>query len=507
MRFARLSVRSISWLIYVGALLVPTICTHAQLLPPCQLPFESVAEKHPIDACREYKQRYESYVLPGQLEQAYLHNFCASGEAITITLSTLDSLYEGLRAHGSSADYAQRMLLPLQINEKTGLVDKGSRPPLLDSNHFVRGRRVQIEGFMRDAQFSGYRIDIVSNCDQIDKDSRTILVSLSFEPQGDSVITAGVAPFFRPRSWARLPELKIPNPVLVRGQLVFMDPQFTWNELDFDQYWRIHPVYEFFVCINPYIEQCPISEPRVWQSLYEWVNIQDAAAANERAIAERNERTKIPQTFQTDIEDVYKRFLISKDRLVAVSDTVESAKSLLAQPQMKGYRLLDTLLLWQEMQQSLHAVTEVPSLSGIRNYIDKKFPDPPQATFVGQKLGPLVSIGVTEAMISSLELFISKLRTTASHLIVTLQIRTSPDRAEVRLFTFSGGPERAVISDAEMANLYRGLYHYEVQKAGYKRIADKPDINLVDDPKTILRCDLVTEAEVQKALPCSLEGK
>lgn len=83
---------------------------------------------------------------------------------------------------------------------------------------------------------------------------------------------------------------------------------------------------------------------------------------------------------------------------------------------------------------------------------------------------------------------------------VNLSVESKPKEASVELSTDLGSI-RTTSTNAILTNVVRGIYTYDVQKYGYKRI--RKTVNLVDEKGTLFSCKLYSIYEQDGPYPCS----
>jgi hypothetical protein len=152
----------------------------------------------------------------------------------------------------------------------------------------------------------------------------------------------------------------------------------------------------------------------------------------------------------------------------------------------------ETLL---ETQKStlLAGIAEGPELEALRAYIELAFPEiePSVIRQFDAKDGAVVNVDLFYAVLQKVRAFVEKMGA-LDPLSLNLTIQTKPLGAKVTIRPFLGTRTRGVLSDGEFRNLYRGLYVYTIERANY--VALSGELDLVDDPRERLTCELVPES-------------
>jgi len=131
---------------------------------------------------------------------------------------------------------------------------------------------------------------------------------------------------------------------------------------------------------------------------------------------------------------------------------------------------------------------------GMRAYVTKQFPsDGNFNTVQGLVLSD------RQAVFGDVYHFIGKLESEGG-LSRDITINTKPTEAVFRIKPLGGGRERSTTSDSTMLGVYRGLYTYTIEKAGYKKISET--LNLVDERVSKLICELHEDNALDGPHPC-----
>jgi hypothetical protein len=249
--------------------------TGGPFVPGCAYPFAGIEVPHSIDAdCGISGDATDG---PNQAQNQAKNNFCAAGNAITVTASDLVQLQAAVvKAKIPSGSHDQ---LPPDRSVLKDLV-KTTKGEALGE-----GVKVRLVAFVEKAHYS----DVPSasqraqgkggegvNCNEFLNETNDIHIPL-VETAGANEctsVTAEMSPHARPAGWTPAAVNVAGQVVRVTGQLFFdgshklcvNDKGVPGNPAR-ASLWEIHPVYAFDVCSGKTIAECPVDDESKWHPL------------------------------------------------------------------------------------------------------------------------------------------------------------------------------------------------------------------------------------------------
>lgn len=236
--------------------------------PGCTLPFNALAERHPIDdscdasgAATDAKQRAQNRAK---------NNFCVHGAPAKITFRTLVQLQQSTDNAGIRGLQSDRSVL---ANLRT----------TSDGRRIGEGTLVRLSAYIVDAHYSNVSKGESVNCKQSGQENNDIHIALartSDEEDLCNTVTAEISPHFRPGTWQpdHLNALGR-HPVRLSGQLFFdgshrpcANGRGSPRRVSV---WEIHPVYGVDVCRNETLKSCDANDESKWVPLESWLNLED----------------------------------------------------------------------------------------------------------------------------------------------------------------------------------------------------------------------------------------
>ncbi len=264
---------------------VPPVGNGKAFDPGCELPFQSIAKKHPIDDICDINGKPRELATYAETHQQELakNNFCAQDPATVLYFHHFMDLQTEVKERG--IDFGKDHL-PKERSKLKDLIDAPNGVPVGE------GKMVSLTGFLNEPHYSDTDHGESVNCNIPDDEFNDIHMSLSkipFNlPKGPSnrpqrtamlckTITAEITPHFRPELW-EVDSLKLignERSVRITGQL-FFDASHVPCEKNGTiaprnparaTLWEIHPVYEFEVCSEKNVRTCSGGH---WIPLAEW---------------------------------------------------------------------------------------------------------------------------------------------------------------------------------------------------------------------------------------------
>jgi hypothetical protein len=233
----------------------------AQFKPTCKLPFDTI-KTGGLDIDKSCSVDGGSNDGPKIAESNAKNNFCATGQATTITYNTFINLES-----------------KVSKSQRADLKKSSDRKQIKDVvNGLGEGSLVRFVGFLLDAHVSNKSKGELVNCTVSGADNNDIHIELVKDAKEDDAcnsVTAEMSPHFRPEAWSDLPELKINRPVRVTGSLFFDgshspchdNVRVSPNRISV---WEIHPVYRFDICKNKSLAACKAGDDSLWIPLDQW---------------------------------------------------------------------------------------------------------------------------------------------------------------------------------------------------------------------------------------------
>lgn len=204
------------------------------------------------------------------------------------------------------------------------------------------------------------------------------------------------------------------------------------------------------------------------------------------------------QVDQTGSNATRTRILTSLQRakIAVTSNRDHLSKTKSSDGRIEGFKIEDVISGVNAGRDQLLRELTGPELSGLRLYVEKRYPSASPATLESREsdVGPLVSAQSEERAFKGALNFISTLRAKFggfgaqdSDLSVNLTVTSEPDEAHIVLKADS--EQRETRTNNPMPNVFRGLYEYTITKGGFK--TGRGQINLIDDDGLLIQCKLV----------------
>ena len=238
--------------------------------PGCAYPYADIAIAHSIDAdCGTAGDATDG---PNQAQNRAKNNFCAAGDAITVTSDDLVQLQAA--AVAAKVPFGDTEHLPpdrsvLKTLDKSG---KG----------LGEGRKVRLVAFVDSAHYSDVPTAAERakqqggesvNCNEFLNETNDIHIPLVQTAGADECtsVTAEMSPHARPVGWT-------PAALNVAGQVVRVTGQLFFDGSHSPcvggkgspkraSLWEIHPVYALDVCSGKSISECPVDDESKWHPL------------------------------------------------------------------------------------------------------------------------------------------------------------------------------------------------------------------------------------------------
>lgn len=255
------------------AALISSITEASGFKPPCQLPFDSLKVKHPID---EDCAAVGSATSESQKDQNRAkNNFCASGVPIRVTYLTFQRLQE--RTEEREVPFGSSNRLPEDRSILQGIYTTS------DGASIGEGTVVRFAAYVLDAHYSNVGKGESVNCKERGEENNDVHIALARSPDEEDLcqsVTAEISPHYRPLSWdpVNLSQLEH-HPVRVTGQLFFdgshkpcVNGRGSPRRVSV---WEIHPIYAIDVCRNRSLESCNANDDSKWVPLEQWLNLED----------------------------------------------------------------------------------------------------------------------------------------------------------------------------------------------------------------------------------------
>jgi hypothetical protein len=242
----------------------------------CQLPFENIKKRHPIDDNCTARGAAEGNDSADALQNLAKNNFCATSVPALVTFISFKKLQQRLDQKLPEAKHWSAQHLP------------GNRSVLLGV--YTTSESVTIgEGSI--VKFAAWLMKLrpghheSCNCDRTGKDMNDmhlVLISSSDRentPECKSV-TAEISPHFRPDQWDGDTILEAnDHPLRFTGQLMYdaahrpcsgSPPTRASGAPSRVSSWEIHPVYAIDVCKKKSLSSCKADNDSVWTPLDQW---------------------------------------------------------------------------------------------------------------------------------------------------------------------------------------------------------------------------------------------
>lgn len=256
---------------------VASTSTHVggPFVPGCAYPFADIEVAHSIDAdCGAAGNATDA---PNQAQNLAKNNFCAAGDAITVTPTDLVQLQEAVvKANIPSGSHDQ---LPPNRSVLRDLVTTSN------GESIGEGVKVRLVAFVEQAHYS----DVPSaaerakgkggesvNCNEFLNETNDIHIPLVQTPGENECnsVTAEMSPHARPVGWTPAALNVAGQVVRVTGQLFFdgshklcVDGKGVPGNPARESLWEIHPVYALDVCSGKSISECPVDDESKWHPL------------------------------------------------------------------------------------------------------------------------------------------------------------------------------------------------------------------------------------------------
>jgi hypothetical protein len=246
---------------------------YAQFDPGCQLPFHEIQQSHEFDdSCgiEGTKRNGGQLSAAKKAENLAKNNFCASGQALPISLATFLKLQAKTTA-------VRESLLEDRSDELSDLVTVAGKK-------YGEGRVVRYIAFVVHAKYSNVqrgpkdnKFGESVNCYRPSEEENDIHIMLGQSPDDEpcSTVTAEMSPHFRPTTWTpdNLNEARR-HPVRITGQLFFDSSHKPCRNgkgrPPRASVWEIHPIYSIDVCRRTTLQACRTGPASVWMPLDDW---------------------------------------------------------------------------------------------------------------------------------------------------------------------------------------------------------------------------------------------
>jgi len=167
----------------------------------------------------------------------------------------------------------------------------------------------------------------------------------------------------------------------------------------------------------------------------------------------------------------------------------------------RGVPLEDFRRVLEAVGAELNPILTKPELAGMRAYVQRGLAGMEVETR-NTSWGPCVRERDARKVFESINQMFNRLQK-LDKLKIDLAVITEPPEAKVQIVALGGGIPTITTSNATITNLYRGIYTYRVEKAGY-RMVEGP-VNLVDERGTKLNCRLAGLADAGGSAHCRLQ--
>jgi hypothetical protein len=225
--------------------------------PTCQLPFQSLAKRQPIDAKCGLSGN-ASGALAAQ-DQAK-NNFCATAAPVTLQFADYPAL-QAAAQKALGANYeppADRKVLQAVHTAGGKSIGEGSV--------------VRVVGMVDRARYSDVESGESVNCNVPSDPDNDVHIPLVAKAGADECtsVTAEISPHFRPAAWTPANLNRLNRPVRITGQL-FFDASHKPCTKDKPENpkrqstWEVHPVYAVEVCKSG--GTCDPGDDTQWQPL------------------------------------------------------------------------------------------------------------------------------------------------------------------------------------------------------------------------------------------------
>jgi hypothetical protein len=117
---------------------------------------------------------------------------------------------------------------------------------------------------------------------------------------------------------------------------------------------------------------------------------------------------------------------------------------------------------------------------------------------------PYVSTSEAEKVRTIVLSLTANLAAASDRLAVDLHVTSDPHTARFEIVAGESEP-RHTTTDSDITNLYRGYYHYKIEKANYKTV--KGPLNLIDEEGNSIHCILHEVNNAEGPYPCIIKNK
>jgi len=248
--------------------LLPSLARSEPFDPACTLPFDALAERHPIDDACDADGR--GTTAKQKAQNRAKNSFCAHGTPVRITFRDFVPLQQSTDNAGLRGLQDDRSVL-----ENIRRTSDGKR--------IGEGTLVRLSAYVVDAHYSNVSKGEAVNCKRPGQENNDIHIALartSSEEDLCNTVTAEISPHFRPITWQpdHLNALGR-HPVRLSGQLFFDGSHRPCvngrGSPRRASVWEIHPIYSVDVCRNESLQSCDASDESKWVPLEEWLNLED----------------------------------------------------------------------------------------------------------------------------------------------------------------------------------------------------------------------------------------
>lgn len=254
-----------------------------------ELPFQSIAKKHPIDDHCGIEGVTAPTDTGNQQQNRLKNNFCLKSTPVVVKpadLVTLQKKVDGL----TGFKYGSGRSVP---KDRTPLQNIGTS----GGKTIGEGTLVTVVGYMVDAHYSDVKAGEGVNCKQSGNEPNDIHFSISTrkvnlstdkkakQAQLCKLVTGEISPHSRPEDWEAASLARVDNVrVRLTGQLFFdashvpCRPNKPVNPAR-KSVWEIHPIYRIEVCKDG--TQCRATADADWVALDAWIHDQQELEVGE----------------------------------------------------------------------------------------------------------------------------------------------------------------------------------------------------------------------------------
>jgi hypothetical protein len=238
-------------------------------VPGCPLPFAAIAVQHPIDSAGDAGCGIEGKAAsddPNHAQNRAKNNFCATGDAVTLTQDDFAKLQAAVDTAGIPSGSPKTLPADRKVLHDLYTTAGGAK--------VGEGTKVRYVAFVLKAHYSDTKTGEAVNCGESGNEPNDIHIPTVQAPGADECqsVTAEMSPHGRPKGWTPQALQKAGAPVRITGQLFFdgshkpCTPGTPRNPKRIAS-WEIHPVYAVDVCTASTVAECPIDDDSKWHPL------------------------------------------------------------------------------------------------------------------------------------------------------------------------------------------------------------------------------------------------